>query len=330
MKKYEENKTSFRIIADHIRGSVFLISDGVFPSNTERGYILRRVIRRMLRYADILEMKNNFVPLIVEEVIKIYEKPYPEVALSKKEIISVIESEKEKFGKTLKKGLSELERVFSEEKLPEKIGKELFFIYQTYGLPLEMSLEEIEKKKISFSREKIEKSFKEEFKKHQEISRAGAEKKFGGVGDRDSYEAVKLHSATHLLHRALYNILGENVRQMGSDITKERLRFDFSYPSKLTEEDIKKVEDMVNLKIKEKLDVKKEKMSYNEAIEKGAFAYFKDKYEKEVTVYSIGDFSKEVCGGPHVENTSELTEFKIIKEESAGAGVRRIKATLNK
>lgn len=323
-KGYKENKKAFRIICDHIRGAIFLISDGVLPSNTERGYILRRILRRMIRVGRSINLQENFSSLLVGEVVEIYGKIYPEIA--KEEITSVIKEEEKKFNKTLDAGLSELKNISSKEDL----GKKLFFIYQSYGLPLELSLEELSKKdgNILSLKKEIEDSFRKEFEKHQEVSRSGAERKFGGLSDKDDYEVVKLHTATHLLHQALREVLGSHVKQMGSDIIKERLRFDFSHPSKLREEEIEKIERIVNLKIKEGLEVKKEEMSLEMAMGSGALAFFKEKYKDNVCVYSVGSFSKEVCGGPHVRNTSELGVFKIKKEESAGAGIRRIRAVL--
>lgn len=352
LKKYENNKEPFRIIADHIRGSVFLIADGVLPSNTERGYILRRILRRMIRYGYLFNFKKEDFIFLTKNIINLYGNFYPELKKDEKEIILTIEKEEEKFGKTLEKGIEELRKIiewFDKENLKQvlevnldkgklkkgknyvrnakELGKKLFYIYQSYGFPIEMSLEEFIKffkVEIIFI-EEVKRFFEEEFRKHQEISKAGAEKKFGGVGDRESIEAVKFHTTTHLLHRALRDVLGNSVKQMGSDITKERLRFDFSYDKKLTEEEIKKIENIINKKIEEGLDVKKEEMSYNEAIDFGALAFFKERYPERVSVYSIGNYSKEICGGPHVKNTFEIGKIKIKKEESVGVGVRRIR-----
>ncbi|MBC7074180.1 alanine--tRNA ligase, partial [Candidatus Parcubacteria bacterium] len=201
-----------------------------------------------------------------------------------------------------------------------------FHLFDTFGFPLELTQELAKERGIKVDTE----GFKLAFEKHKEISRAGVEKKFGGIGYTPSYEATKLHTATHLLHAALRKILGESVRQMGSDITSERLRFDFSYPRKLTQDELKKIEDLVNQKIKEDLKVIKKEMTLKEALASGALAFFKEKYPEKVTVYEIGDFSKEICAGPHVKNTGELGKFKIVKEESAGAGIRRIKGILLK
>ncbi len=329
---YKERKREFRIIADHVRGAVFLIGDGVYPSNVDRGYILRRVLRRAMRYGYILEIKSNFLPVLAEEIIENYKDIYPEIEEKREDILKTINEEKKKFEKTLEKGLKELNKILAKADHKTIRGKEAFYLYETYGFPLELT-EEIGAEK-GFSTDK--EGFYNEFKKHQEISRAGAEKKFGGVGRDAGYEEAKLHTATHLLHSALRHILGDEVRQMGSDITSSRLRFDFSFPRKLTKEEIEKVENLVNQKIKEDLEIRKEEMKYEEAIKSGALAFFREKYPPIVSVYSIGNFlveppkifSKEVCAGPHVQRTSELGSFKIIKEESSGAGVRRIKAIL--
>jgi len=319
---YEENSRFFRIIADHIKSAVFLASEGILPSNVERGYVLRRLLRRIIRYAKILELPFDFFVPLVKKVSEIYKEVYPEIKSKETDILTVIQNEKEKFEKTLDEGLKKFEKLVKDKK--EISGKDAFFLYETYGFPLELT-EELSKEKGIF----IDKNgFWEAFKKHQEVSRAGAQKKFGGVGTDAGYESAKLHTATHLLHQALREVLGKHVRQMGSDITPQRLRFDFSHPRKLTQEEIKKVQDIVNQKIREDLEVKKEEMSYQEAVKRGALAFFREKYPERVTVYSIGNFSKEICAGPHVKRTSELGYFKIIKEESSGAGIRRIRAVL--
>ncbi len=321
-KKYEENKKEFRVLSDHLRGAIFLISDGLIPGNTERGYILRRILRRMIRYGNILGIKGEDYRKIGDKVIDIYGSFYPEI---KEDNFFIIEEEERKFLKTMNTGINELRKIFSTKKSYKEIGKDLFFIYQSYGLPLELSLEEIGED----LNEEIKESFKEEVLKHQDISRAGAEKKFGGVGDREDHEAIKLHTATHLLHKALRDLLGDDVRQMGSDINRERLRFDFSYNRKLTKEEIEEIERIINLKIKEDLEVGVKEMDYEEAIRKNALAFFKERYPKRVTVYNVGDYSMEICAGPHVRRTSEIGNFKIKKEESVGLGVRRIKAIIN-
>lgn len=316
-----------RIISDHIKSSVFLISEDVFPSNVERGYVLRRILRRAIRFGKILNLPKNFLIPLAQKVVAIYKDVYPEVKLMEVDILTVIQNEAEKFEKTLVQGLKELKLQIEDckTKKMEKIpGKVVFDLYQSYGFPLELTQELAKEEGFEIDEE----GFEEEFKKHQEISRAGAEKKFGGVGKEASYEATKLHTATHLLHASLREVLGLQVKQMGSDITSQRLRFDFSHPQKMTPEQIKKTEDLVNQKIKEDLEVKRQEMDYDEAIKSGALAFFKEKYPEKVSVYSIGDFSKEICAGPHVKRTSELGHFKIKKEESSGSGIRRIRGIL--
>jgi len=335
-----------RIIADHIKGAVFLISEGIFPSNVERGYVLRRILRRGIRYGKILSLPKNFLIPLAQKVIEIYKDIYPEVLSKQADILTVIQNEEEKFEKTLGKGLKILKLQIENCKLKKlKIipGKIVFDLFQSYGFPLEITKEIVLEEGLGMIDEK---EFEEEFKKHQEISRAGAEKKFGGIGKEATYEATKLHTATHLLQAALREIFGNQVKQMGSDITPQRLRFDFFHPKKLTSEELKRIEDLVNQKIRENLEVKKEEMSYEEAIKSGALAFFKEKYPEKVTVYSVIEFpkeekmkmktkfsspkifSKEICVGPHVKRTSELGHFKIVKEESPGSGIRRIRAIL--
>jgi alanyl-tRNA synthetase len=323
------NIRSQRIIADHIKGAVFLISEGILPSNVERGYVLRRILRRAILHSKILNLPKNSLVEAAKKVIEIYKDTYPEVLSKQADVLTVIENEREKFERTLESGLKKLRLQIENCKLKnEKIlpGKVVFDLFQSYGFPFEITKEIAKEEGLEVD----EKDFQERFKKHQEISRIGAEKKFGGLGEVIDYNMVKLHTATHLLHTALRQILGEKVRQMGSDITPERLRFDFSFDRKLTKEEIKKVEDLVNQKIKEDLEVKKEEMSLEDALKSGALAFFKEKYPERVTVYTIGNFSKEICAGPHVKRTSELGNFKIKKEESAGKGIRRIYAILVK
>jgi len=333
-KDYQAFPSAFRIIADHVKASAFLIAEGITPSKVERGYVLRRLLRRAIRYGKMIELKEKGLVLIASKVIDIYKDFYPELEKNKEQIFTAIQEEEEKFGKAINKGLKEFQK-FLQEGRKEINGEEAFFLYETYGFPLELIEEIAQEKGIKIDKE----GFYQAQKKHQEISRAGAKRKFGGVGieyietEADKEKVTKLHTATHLLHQALREVLGKEVRQMGSDINPERLRFDFSFSRKLTPEEIKKVEDIVNQKIKESLPVIKKEMPFQEAIKAGALAFFKERYPDVVSVYFIGDpskaFSKEVCAGPHVQNTSELGEFKIIKEESVGVGVRRIKATLN-
>jgi alanyl-tRNA synthetase len=320
---YNDNIEAYRVIADHLRGSIFLISDGVTPSNTDRGYILRRLIRRLVRYSRLIELDLEKLDELVRIVTNKYIEIYPE--LIEKDVLEVINIERNKFEKSLEKGLREI------NKLNEISSKDAFNIYQTFGFPIEMIKEEAEKKGISVD----EKGFEEELKKHQEISRAGVEKKFGGVGKDAGIEEAKYHTVTHLLHQALREVLGEEVRQMGSNINAERLRFDFTFSRKLEEDEKKQVEDLVNQRIKQGFIVEKQEIKLEEALKLGALAFFREKYPEIVNVYTIknnntGDiYSKEICAGPHIKESSELgREFKIKKESSSGAQTRRIKGIL--
>ncbi|MAF42732.1 MAG: alanine--tRNA ligase [Parcubacteria group bacterium] len=327
-KIYDKNSKDYRIIADHIRGAVFLISEGIFPSNVERGYVLRKILRRTIRSRRLLELQTNFLFSLAGKVIETYKDIYPELSSRQADILTVIQKEEEKFRRAIEQGIKEwkiLSKILSKAGRGYITGKEAFSLYETHSISLE-SIEELAKE--SGIKIKDKEGFKKAFKKHQEVSRAGAEKKFGGLGKGATLKAVKLHTATHLLHQALREVLGDDVKQMGSDINPQRLRFDFSHHQKMTEAEIKKVEDSVNEKIKKDLAVKKEEMPYEKALKSKALAFFKEKYPEKVTVYSIGGFSKEICAGPHVKKTSELGRFKIIKEESSGAGVRRIRAIL--
>jgi alanyl-tRNA synthetase len=320
-ESYFQNPRPFRIIADHIKGAVFLASEGVFPSNVERGYVLRRILRRIMRFGRLLNFPENFLIPLAKKTIVIYRETYPELCSKESDILTVIQKEEERFSKTLERGIKQFEKIAA---LGDITGKDAFHLFDTYGFPLELTQELAKEKGLKVEVE----GFEDAFRKHREISRAGAEKKFGGVGKEASLESAKLHTATHLLHSALRQVLGKHVRQMGSDINPKRLRFDFSHPAKMMPEEVKKVEDLVNQKIKENLKVKKTEMFYQEALKSGALAFFKEKYPEKVTVYSINGFSKEICAGPHVGRTGELGRFKIIKEESSGAGIRRLRAVL--
>ena len=317
-KKYVGNKKEFRIIADHTRASVFVASEGIYPSNKERGYILRRLIRRAIRYGKILGVEKELLVNISGAVINTYSKWYPKLFSRKTEVEKEIGEEEKKFKNALLRGEKEIEKI---DKLD---GKTAFFLYESYGFPLELI------KEIARDRgQKINKDeFEKEFEKHKELSRTASAGMFkGGLAD-SSEEATKLHTATHLLHASLRKILGGEVSQKGSNITSERLRFDFSYPQKLTDEQVAKVEDLINLQIEKNLPVKYEVISLDKAVKSGALHFFAEKYGEEVKVYKIGDFSMEVCGGPHVENTSEIGRVKINKQEKVGAGSIRIYAKL--
>lgn len=327
-KKYANNEVSMRIIADHIRTAVFISSDpaSIKPSNTDQGYILRRLIRRAIRHAKKLEidLNSNWEEKIANVIIEEYKNYYPEVINNKDVVLEVLKTEKVKFGRTLEKGLKEFEKMTSNLS-EKKLNKDLAFkLYDTYGFPIELTKELADELNIEVDVD----GFKEKFKVHQELSRKGMGTKFKGGLASTSDINIKYHTATHLLNAALKQVLGSHVHQKGSNITEERMRFDFSHDSKMTPEQIKQTEDLVNKYIEMGLTVTKKEMSKEEAIESGAECMFIDKYPDIVTVYFIGDVSKELCGGPHVNNTNELGHFKITKEEASSAGVRRIKAIL--
>ena len=322
-KGYPEKEKEMRIIADQLKAAVFIISDGITPGNSEHGYVLRRLIRRAARIMKKINLTDkNFIKNFVEEVSKIY-SDYPEIEKNKKRIISELNEEIEKFEKTLDKGLKEFEKMSKKEKTI--CGKDCFLLYQSYGFPLEITKEIAIEKNIKID----EKSFEEELNKHQELSRTASSGKFkAGLAD-NSIETTKLHTATHILLKALKIILkDESIEQRGSNINPERLRFDFTYDRKLTEEEIKKVEDLVNAQIQNSCEIVREEMSPEKAKAEGACGIFDKKYGEIVSVYTIKNFSKEICSGPHVKNTCELGHFKILKEESSSSGVRRIKGVL--
>ena len=323
---YEENPESIRIIADHIRTSVFILGDeaGIKPSNTDQGYILRRLIRRAIRHAKKLEIESSDWEIIIANmIIDKYKKYYSELNKNKDIILDELTKEKNKFNKTLEKGLREFEKIITN--VDKVLNKDLAFkLYDTYGFPIELTVELAKEKNIEVDVN----GFKEKFKAHQELSRTASSGKFKGGLAGDSDKEIKYHTATHLLNAALKQVVDKNVHQKGSNITAERMRFDFSCDHKLSDEEKQKVEELVNNWINQKIDVTVKEMSKEDAIKSGAECMFIEKYPDIVTVYSIGDISKELCGGPHVKNTSELGKFKIIKEEASSAGVRRIKAIL--
>jgi alanyl-tRNA synthetase len=321
-KKYKDNKKEMRIIADHIKAAIFIISDGITPSNTEQGYILRRLIRRAIRYGQFLGIKENFTSKLVDSVIEIY-PDYYELEKSRSNLINELEREENKFRQTLERGINMFERITQGKK--DISPKESFLLYQSYGFPVEMIEEECKARKIKFSREE----FEAECKIHQELSRTAAEGRFkSGLAD-NSQETTKLHTACHLLLAAIRKILKDNsINQKGSNITSERLRFDFNFPRKLTEEELKEIEKEVNSNIQKAYPVIREEISLDEAKKRGITGVFEHKYGDIVSIYTIGECSKEICTGPHVNNTCELGKFKIIKEESSSSGVRRIKGIL--
>ncbi len=308
----------FRVVLDHLRASIFLIADGVLPANTDRNYFVRRLLRRAVLYFDKLGIEkyrlSNLVPFILEPYKDVYTNTSSQIEFIK----STIDTEEDKFRKTLNDGMKKFEK-----------GESPFILFTTYGFPFELTKELAEEKGLKID----EQAFKEELKKHQELSRTGSEKKFkGGLGG-DGVMETRYHTTTHLLHQALRDVLGDSVSQKGSNITQERLRFDFSFDRKMTDEEKQKVEDIVNTKIKESLPVQNIIMKKELAEKSGALHFFADKYGDEVSVYFIGDsiesaYSKEFCGGPHIKNTNELGKFKIAKEEAVSSGIRRIKAVL--
>jgi alanyl-tRNA synthetase len=335
MKKIEEitgqqqnkdNIKSFRVIADHMKAAVFILGDerGVVPSNVDQGYVLRRYIRRVIRHLILMGTDPTDLRTtadIAKVIINMYKSDYPILEHKKQMIFSELQKEQEKFQKTLHNGLKEFEKISARD----ISGQNAFLLFQSYGFPLEMTQELAAEKGI-----KVDASgFNKEFEKHQQLSRIGAEQKFKGGLSEASETTTKLHTATHLLNEALRRIVSPDIKQKGSNITAERLRFDFNLDRKMTPEEIKKVEDWVNKRIDESIDVVKEEMTVEEAKKKGAQAEFGVRYPEKVSVYSVGKYSKEICMGPHVKNTSELGHFKILKEESSAAGIRRIKAVLS-
>lgn len=318
---------SRRIVAEHLRSSMMIINDGGRPSNVDRGYILRRLLRRMTRHLNKLEVNLEKLPELIDVSIAALQEMYPELLKNQETIKSVIIEEKDKFMKTLAKGEKEFEKIVTKLKAEGKNKldtQNVFNLYETYGFPPEMTLELAEENAMEVEMEEFDKLFQE----HQAKSRMGSEAKFKGGLASTGEQETKYHTATHLLNAALKVILGEHVHQKGSNITAERMRFDFSHPAKMMPEEKQQVEDLVNHWIAEGLAVTAKEMPKEEALQSGAECMFIEKYPDMVTVYSIGEISKELCGGPHVKNTKELGHFKIQKEEASSSGVRRIKAIL--
>ena len=326
LEKIDDIK-SRRIVAEHLRSSIMIIADGGRPSNIDRGYVLRRLIRRMTRHMSKLQIDLENISDLIDLTINNLNEMYPELQTKRDIIKNVIIEEKDKFIKTLGHGEKEFEKVINKLEQENKNvidGKTIFKLYETYGFPPEITADLAQEKGHKIDSTEFDKLFKE----HQEKSRLGSEQKFkGGLAEQNEITTA-YHTATHLLHQALRNVLGDHVKQSGSNITTERLRFDFSHPEKMTPEQIKQVEDIVNEQIKRDLNVVSEEMPLEEAKKSGAIGLFENKYGDTVKVYTIGDFSKEICGGPHVKHTGELGHFKIKKEESSSAGIRRIKAIL--
>ena len=320
-----EQTKAIRIIGDHLKAASFILGDEkrITPSNVEQGYILRRLIRRAVRYGRSMGITEHFTVFAAKEVLQIYQDVYPELRHNQEFILEELTKEEHRFAKTLQSGLKQWEKINRQAK--DRIsGAQAFYLYESFGFPLEMTKELAQEKGLSFD----EPGFFQAQKKHQDLSRRGAGVKFkGGLADHTE-ETKRLHTATHLLHQALREILAEQVLQKGSNITGQRLRFDFSYSKPLTHREIKLVEDLVNKKIKANLAVVCQEMTPQQAKKQGAIGLFAHKYGERVKVYSINDFSQEICAGPHTEQTGQLGQFKIIKQEASSAGVRRIKAIL--
>lgn len=323
----EETDRAIRIIADHIRTATFIIGDhkGITPSNTDQGYVLRRLIRRAVRFGRIIGLKGGSLSAVALAFVEKYHHVYPELKQNEQRIVSELNKEEARFLNTLSHGLKEFEKITSS--LVGKVidGKTAFRLYDTFGFPLEITCEMAREKGLEVDVE----GFEQAFSAHQKISQAGSEQRFkGGLAD-NTEQTARLHTATHLLQAALRKVLKEDVEQRGSNITAERLRFDFNFSRPLTPEEIKQVEEIVNEQIKRDLPVTCEEMTVEEAKAQGAIGIFTSRYGEKVKVYSVGDFSKEICGGPHAKRTGELGTFVITKEQSSSAGVRRIRAELH-
>ena len=322
----EATTKAFRIIADHMRTSTFIMGDdrGVSPANVDQGYVLRRLIRRAVRYGMEIGMPDGFTGEIAKVIIEQYKDVYPELKRNEAFVLEQLALEETRFAKTLKQGNREFEKLAQRVKDGRIDGESAFHLYDTYGFPVEMTCELAKDAGLTVDME----GFKECFKKHQATSQAGAEQRFkGGLADH-SAQSARLHTATHLLHAALRKVLGDEVAQKGSNITAERLRFDFSFGRKMTKEEIAEVERLVNEAIDAHAPIVCEEMTVPEAKAQGAIGLFASKYGENVKVYTMGPYSKEICGGPHATNTGDLKSFKIQKEESSSAGVRRIKAVI--
>ena len=320
--KNKEETREIRIIADHLKAAVFILAEGILPSNKEHGYVLRRLIRMAVRYGNLLGIKDNFAKDIVRAVFAVY-SDYEQLQKNKKQILEELEKEESRFKQTIASGLKYFEKIsVGKEKIS---GKDAFLLYQSYGFPIEMTIDLVKEKGLEIDL----KEYSNELEKHQELSRTATEGRFkSGLADTTE-QTTRLHTAAHLLLAALKIVLKDkNIMQKGSNITAERLRLDFSFPRKLTDSEIKDAESLVNAQIQSSCEVIREEMPTEDAKKNGATGVFDKKYGEKVSVYSIGDFSKEICAGPHAKNTSELGRFKITKEESVAAGVRRIKAVL--
>jgi alanyl-tRNA synthetase len=324
---YRERPEPFRVITDHIRAAVFAVADGALPSNVEAGYVVRRMLRRAVRYGRELGIQENFTARLSAAVADLFAGVYPNLQQQREHIARVLDQEESKFKRTLERGLRQYEKLvdcLKEENRTHISGAEAFDLFETYGFPLPLTAELAQEQGLQVDRA----GFEAELERHRQISRQGMQNKFrGGLADQ-SESTTRLHTATHLLHQSLRTVLGEHVRQMGSNITPERLRFDFTHPERLSGEQLAQVEEIVNRQIRRSLPVSFEVMPLQSALDSGALAFFGEKYGEQVKVYSVGDFSKEVCGGPHISSTAEMGRFRILKQEAVGQGVRRIRAVL--
>ena len=326
-KRYLDHPMPFRIIADHLRAATFAIADGALPSNVEAGYVVRRLVRRAVRYGHDLGIQGNFCAAFSGVVVDLLSEVYPELERSRAAIAEALEGEETKFSRTLERGLRQYEKLVERLRLEGTdtiSGAEAFDLFETYGFPLSFTVELALEEGFQVD----EPGFEDLYRQHRQASRQALDQKFkGGLADH-AEETTRLHTTSHLLQQALRQVLGPAVHQMGSNITVERLRFDFSYPEKLTPQQLSEVEQIVNQQIAADLPVTVAVMPLDQALQAGALAFFSEKYGEQVKVYSIGSFSKEVCGGPHVDRTSRLGHFKILKEEAVGQGKRRIRAVL--
>ncbi len=326
-KENPRESKSGRIVVEHLRSATFIMADGISPGNVDQAYVLRRLIRRAIREGRQLGIETTFADRMVEVVIDQYGDIYPELTRNRERILSDVREEETKFSETLEKGIREFNKMI--ERVPAHVqkkviaGRKAFDLYQTYGFPVEVTREMAKEQGFELDME----GFQKAYEAHQELSRAGSERFKGGLADH-SDRTTALHTATHLMHQALRTVLGEHVQQKGSNITHERLRFDFSHDDKVSKEDLQRVEAIVNEQIERALPITVEEMDVESAKESGALGFFEERYGDRVKVYTIGDFSKEICGGPHVTNTKELGHFAIKKEEASSRGVRRIKAVL--
>jgi alanyl-tRNA synthetase len=327
-RAYAQEPRPFRVIADHIRAASLAIADGAAPSNVEAGYVVRRMIRRAVRYGKQLGLSQNFCGDLSGGVVALLGDAYPRLAQQQTAVAEALDQEETRFAATLERGLREYSKVAAAARAQPAAnaisGEAAFNLFETFGFPLPLMVEIAREQGLAVD----EARFEALYAAHKELSRRGVERKFRGGLAEHTEQTTSLHTATHLLHAALRQVLGPEVRQRGSNITGERLRFDFAYPRRLTPEELRQVEEIVNAQIERNLPVTVEVMPVDQALAQGALAFFGDKYGEQVKVYTIGDFSNEVCGGPHVARTGELGRFHIAKEEAVGQGARRVRATL--